>query len=71
MNVKEQICSFTFKSCELLIWNGRFDFFLFLKLAHIKVVIETLFLHQLVMLAAFDDLAIIQNQDHIGVDNGA
>ena len=42
-----------------------------LELAHVQVVIETFLLEQLGMFAAFDDLAIVDNQHHIRIADGA
>ena len=45
----------------------NFHLFLFLELAHVQVIIETSLLKQFIMLAAFDDLAIFQDKDHVRI----
>gem|GEM_PF-5324760 len=54
-----------------LVCYDRFDLFLLFELTHIQIVIETFFAEQFVMFAAFDDLAVVDHQDHIRVADGA
>ena len=47
------------------------DLFLPPELAHVQIIEEALLIKQFVELAAFDDLAVVDHQDLIGVLDGA